>query len=297
MPLMLDLHRLRLLREFRRRGTIAAVAQALSYSPSTVSHQLGELQVEAGVRLLERDGRRLRLTEAGHVLARHAEVLLARLEQAEAEMAAAAGAVAGVVRVAAFQTAAVHLVAPALAALARDHPGVRGEITELESDQALDALLRRETDLAICDDHDGRPRRELRGLTFEDLYAERVRLVVPRGHPARELADVAGATWAGGHRGTSHERLVREVCLAKGGFQPDLRHRATDLLVLLALVGAGQAVTLLPDLAGPERESSVDVLDIGVGRRIFTVVRDDGLSRPALVATRAALRTAAARFA
>ncbi|WP_346104974.1 LysR family transcriptional regulator [Nonomuraea maheshkhaliensis] len=293
---MLDLHRLRLLREFRRRGTIAAVAQALSYSPSTVSHQLGELQVEAGVRLLERDGRRLRLTEAGHVLAGHAEVLLARLEQAEAEMAAAAGAVAGVVRVAAFQTAAVHLVAPALTALARDHPGVRGEITELESDQALDALLRRETDLAICDDHDGRPRRELRGLSFEDLYAERVRLVVPRGHPARELADVAGATWAGGHRGTSHERLVRDVCMAKGGFQPDLRHRATDLLVLLALVGAGQAVTLLPDLARPERESSVEVHDIGVGRRIFTVVRDDGLSRPALVATRAALRTAATLF-
>ncbi|MEO3797378.1 LysR family transcriptional regulator [Nonomuraea sp. B10E15] len=290
---MLDLHRLRLLREFRRRGTIAAVAEALSYSPSTVSHQLSELQIEAGVTLLERDGRRLRLTEAGHVLARHADVLLAHVERAEAEMASAAGAVAGVVRIAAFQTAAVHLAAPALAALARDHQALRGEITELESDQALDALLRREADLAICDDYDGRPLRRLRGLTVEDLYAESVRLVLPRGHPARQLADVAGAQWAGGHRGTSHERLIQDVCAAKGGFHADIKHRATDLLVLLALVGAGQAVTLLPDLARPEREGSVETLDIGVGRRIFTVVRDDGLARPALAAVRAALRAAA----
>jgi DNA-binding transcriptional LysR family regulator len=294
---MLDLRRLRLLRELHARGTIASVAGALSYSPSTVSHQLAELQREAGVPLLERDGRRLRLTEAAHVLVRHADALLTRMERAEAEMAAAAGAVAGTVRVSAFQTAAVSLVAPALARLADRHPGLRVEVTETEPDRAVDALLRRECDLAVCDEYGGQRRHRPRGLTFEELYAERVRLVLPRGHPATRLRDLAGAAWAGGQPGTSHERLLILACTTAGGFAPDIRHRATDLLVLLALVATGSAVTLLPDLSRPEREPSVVVRDTGIARRVLTVVRDDGLARPALAAVRTALGEAAVDLA
>lgn len=286
---MLDLKRLRLLSELHARGTIAAVADALSYSPSTVSHQLTELQREAGVPLFERDGRRLRLTESAHVLARHADALLARMERAEAEMAAAAGTVAGTVRIAAFQTAAVSLVAPALSVLTARHPGLRLEVTEAESERAFAALLRRECDLAVCDEHDAGPRTRPRGLTFEELHRERVRLVLPHGHPATELHELSDARWAGGHPGTSHEHLVVQACTTTGGFAPDIRYRATDLLVLLALVATGQAVTLLPDLARPEREPGVVVRDIGVGRRVFTVVRDDGLARPALTAVRTVL--------
>lgn len=237
---MLELRRLRLLRELHARGTIAAVADALSYSPSTVSHQLAELQREAGVPLFERDGRRLRLTEAAHVLVRHADALLRRMDRAEAEMAAAAGVVAGTVRVAAFQTAAVSLVAPALADLAARHPALRVEVTEAEAEEAFDALLRRECDLAVCDEYGARPRAR------------------PRGFAA-----------------------------------PDFRHRATDLLVLLALVARGGAVTLLPELSRPSREPAVAVLDAGIARRVLTVVRDDALARPALAAVRSALRDAA----
>ncbi|MGH3379247.1 MAG: LysR family transcriptional regulator [Actinoallomurus sp.] len=291
--MMLDLRRLRLLRELHARGTIASVADALSYSPSTVSHQLAELQREAGVLLFERDGRRLRLTEAARVLVRHADALLTRMERAEAEMAAAAGVVAGTVRITAFQTASISLVAPALAGLADRHPGLRLEVTEAEPDQAFDALLRRECDVAVCDEYGSQRRPRPRGLTFEELYTEPVRLVLPRGHPATHLRELVGAAWAGGHPGTSHERLLAHACSTVGGFAPDIRHRATDLLVLLALVGTGRAVTLLPDLSRPDRDPSVTVRDTGIARRVLTVVRDDGLARPALAAVRTALREAA----
>src|ERR671923_3078083 len=115
---MLDLRRLRLLHELHRRGTVSAVAEALSYSPSTVSQQLGVLEREAGTPLFEPAGRRVRLTDAGLVLVAHAEELLAGAERAEADLAAAAaGALPRVVRVGSFQTASLHLLLPSISAL------------------------------------------------------------------------------------------------------------------------------------------------------------------------------------
>src|SRR5690242_9801130 len=119
---MLELRRLRLLHELHARGTIAAVADALQYTPSAVSQQLAVLEREAGLALLERAGRGVRLTDAAVVLAGHAGALLARAELAEAELAAAAGAVAGRARIASFQSVALRLAVPALRALARDAP-------------------------------------------------------------------------------------------------------------------------------------------------------------------------------
>src|SRR3954451_9988391 len=122
---MLDLRRLRLLHELHRRGTVSAVAEALSYSPSTVSQQLGVLEREAGTPLFEPAGRRVRLTDAALVLAEHAPRLLADAEPAEAHPeGAAGGAVAGVVRVGSFQTASLRLLLPAMDALRETHPGV-----------------------------------------------------------------------------------------------------------------------------------------------------------------------------
>jgi DNA-binding transcriptional LysR family regulator len=300
---MLNLARLQLLRELHSRGTIAAVASALSYSPSTVSRQLSELQREAGVTLFERDGRRLKLTGAAHVLVRHADALLARIEQAEAEMAAVAGTVAGVVRVAAFQTASTNLVAPALGELSSRYPALRVEVVEAEPERALEALALREVDLGLWDEYDYVPHTRPPGVVFEELHVESVRLAVPRDHhrtavDALALADLADEPWAAGHPGSSHRRLVTHLCDAFGGFAPDVRHQATDLLVLLALVGAGQAVTLLPELARPDRERAVRVLDIAeapVRRRIYTATRPDSFDRPALTAVHDALLRAARR--
>jgi DNA-binding transcriptional LysR family regulator len=92
---MLDLRRLRLLHELHQRGTIAAVADALQFTPSAVSQQLAVLERETGVRLLERAGRGVRLTDSALALVDHANALLERAALAEADLAAAAGTVAG----------------------------------------------------------------------------------------------------------------------------------------------------------------------------------------------------------
>src|SRR5829696_9693730 len=106
---MLELRRLRLLRELHQRGTIAAVADALRFTPSAVSQQLAQLERDAGVALTERAGRGVRLTDAALVLVEHAEALLDRAALAEADLAAAAGTVTGRGRIAGFQSAMLHL--------------------------------------------------------------------------------------------------------------------------------------------------------------------------------------------
>ena len=190
---MLDLRRLRLLHELHRRGTVGAVAEALRYSPSTVSQQLGVLQREAGTALFEPAGRRLRLTDAALVLVAHAEELLAAAERAEADLdAAAAGAVAGVVRVGSFQTASLHLLLPAMTALADDHPGVEIRLVEAEPEPALEALRSHALDLVLADEWTGAPRPRLPGLDREDLFAEPV-LVALAGEPPGGGRGRAGA--------------------------------------------------------------------------------------------------------
>src|SRR5436190_11157175 len=129
---MLELRRLRLLRELADRGTIAAVADALRFTPSAVSQQLAALEREAGVRLLEPAGRGVRLTDAGLVLVEHAAALLERAELAEADLAAAAGTVAGRGRIAGFESVALRIGLPAMRALARDAPRLRCEFAEAE---------------------------------------------------------------------------------------------------------------------------------------------------------------------
>src|SRR5688572_9139818 len=127
---MLDLRRLRMLRELHERGTIAAVADALQFTPSAVSQQLTVLEREAGVALLERSGRGVRLTDPALVLVEHATALLERAELAEADLAAAAGTVRGRGRIAGFQSVSLRIAVPAMVALAKSAPGLRCEYVE-----------------------------------------------------------------------------------------------------------------------------------------------------------------------
>jgi DNA-binding transcriptional LysR family regulator len=299
---MLDLRRLRLLRELRDRGTVGAVAAALGYSPSAVSQQLRVLEAETGAPLLERAGRRVRLTDAGRTLARHADRLLAAAEEAEAELAAATGGVRGTVRIGAFQTATLALVPAALTSLAEAHPQLRLEVLEAEPEAALHGLGLGELDLVIADEWEYVPRAGHEGLLREELLREGVRLVLPRDHPLARpggpvpAAKLADAAWACGRPPSAHDRLVARTCRVLGGFTPDVRHRSTDLLVLLALVRSGHAVTLLPDLVRAEDDPTLAVRDLAEGpltRAVFTAVRTASANRPALRAVRAALREAA----
>src|ERR1035438_534828 len=129
---MLDVRRLRLLRELAHCGTIAAVAEALAYTPSAVSQQLAVLEREAGVPLLRRTGRRVALTPAGAALAERAEAVIALLEQASAELAASKAGLTGSLRIGAFPTAVRTILPPAPVTLARARPGLELMVTELD---------------------------------------------------------------------------------------------------------------------------------------------------------------------
>src|ERR671920_375500 len=155
---MLDLRRLRLLRELSARGTIGAVAEALSYSPSAVSQQLAQLEREAGVPLLERVGRNVRLTAAAQTLVAHTDALLARMEEAEADLEATAEQITGTVRVAAIQSAGLYLLAPALRRLAREHPALRVEVADDEPELTMPTLALGGLDLVLGDEYPFHPR-------------------------------------------------------------------------------------------------------------------------------------------
>jgi DNA-binding transcriptional LysR family regulator len=299
--MMLDLRRLRLLHELRRRGTVSAVAEALSYSPSTVSQQLGVLEREAGTPLFEPAGRRVQLTDAALVLAAHAEQLLAAVERAEADLAAAAaGAVAGVVRVGSFQTASLHLLLPAIVALRESHPGVEVQLVESEPEPALEALRSHQLDLVLADEWTGDPRPRFAGLDREDLFHEPVWIALQAGAAGDgpfDLSRLAEAPWAAGEPGGGMVEMTRRVCNEHGGFEPRIRHHTNELSMLHAFVEHGEAVTLLPEIAlagAPAGVVARPVVGADLGRTVFTAARAGADRRPALAAVRDALRAAAA---
>jgi DNA-binding transcriptional LysR family regulator len=301
---MLELRRLRLLLELSERGTIAAVADALQFTPSAVSQQLAMLEREAGVRLLERAGRGVRLTDAALVLVDHAEALLGRAALAEADLAAAAGTVAGRGRVAGFQSVGLRLALPAMQSLQRDAPRLRCELIEAEPEQALPALALGDVDLVLGDEWQHQPWQPLAGLERHQLLQDPVYLVLPARHPvarrhrdAVPLAELAREPWVTGHVGMAWEEMTQNTCRAHGGFDPDIRHRTNDATVSLALVARGLAVTLLPDLALIDRRSGVELRTIAEGsvtRTIFAVTRAADAARPSTQALLAAMRNATA---
>src|ERR671931_1777607 len=166
---MLDVRRLRVLREVAARGTIAAAARSLAYTPSAVSQQLSALEREAGVALLDRGGGRIALTEAGRGLVRRTEAILDDLEAAEAELEATASQVGGTVRIACFPSAARALLAPALAALRERHPLLDARLEELEPEASLPALRVGEVDVAVSHENARHPPRTEERLQRVDL--------------------------------------------------------------------------------------------------------------------------------
>ena len=301
---MLDLRRLRLLRELNERGTIAAVADALQFTPSAVSQQLALLEREAGVPLLERAGRGVRLTDAALMLVDHADALLERSAIAEADLAAAAGTVAGRGRIAAFQSVMLKLAIPAAHALASQAPRLRCELIESEPEESLPALALGDIDLALGDEWQRQSRRLPEGTQRHDLFEDPVDIVMPARHPlARRykrtvpLSALAGETWASGHPGMGWEEMTYSTCRELGGFEPDIRHRANDANVTLAVVARGLGVALLPDFALPARMPGIVRREIAEGRAsraIFAVTRSVDAARPSTQALLNAVREVAA---
>jgi DNA-binding transcriptional LysR family regulator len=301
----MELRRLRLLHELSRRQTIAAVAEALAYSPSSVSVQLAELEREAGAKLLRRVGRNVELTAAGSRLAEYAERALRADETIRAELAAAGDAPRGRLRMSIVQTPALALLPGTLDYLSQTAPELAVEVVQRETAPAIEALRSREVDLVVGIEYLPVPVAHHRDVHREDLLHEDVLLALHPEHPALpkrgpvSIRRCEDAVWAAGHRGTGLDAVIRNVCNRLGDYEPDVRHRSDDGLILAALVASGRAVTLLPALL----TSSLPQIAVRrlreerLQRTIFTAARTSARSAPAIAAARDALAATARRTA
>ena len=289
---MLDMKRLRLLHELHLRGTIAAVAAALSYTPSSVSQQLALLEAEAGVPLLEKSGRRVRLTPQALVLVEHTGALLERLELMTAELDQSLTEVTGTVRLAVFQSAALGIVPRALTILREEYPQLRVEVTQREPEHALFETWTREFDLVVAEQYPGHAAPLQPDLDRVPLLEDELRLGAP--FAASSLSDAADSAWVMEPRGTASRHFAEQLC-RQAGFEPDVRFETADLQAHIRLIESGHAVALLPDLVWGGREPGIRLLTLpGSPRRtVFTSAREASVARPGIIACRDALSRAA----
>lgn len=293
---MFDLRRLRLLREVQLRGTLAAVADALAYSPSAISQQLALLEKEAGTPLLRKIGRRVQLTPQGEVLAAHAGLLLDGLERAESDLEESLDRVSGTLRLAVFQSAAHAFMPQALTALAAEHPELRVETVERQPETGLFELLARDFDLVIAEQYPGHTRAHHDDLDREQLCTDLIHLTVaPEQTDIRSLSDARHLPWVMEPEGTASRAWATQRCRA-AGFEPDVRFETADLMAHIRLVNSGNAVSLLPDLVWAGERPSVAVinLDDNPRREVFSSARRAGAERKAVRLVRDALAAAAA---
>ncbi|ADB32537.1 transcriptional regulator, LysR family [Kribbella flavida DSM 17836] len=289
---MLDVRRLRLLRDLAHLGTIAAVAEAHSYTPPAVSQQLAVLEREAGMPLLERTGRRVVLTPAGELLVRHAEKVLSALEEASSALTAVRGRLSGPLRIGAFPTAVRSLLPDALVSLGHDHPGLELSVTELDPVDAPAALRERRIDVALVNDYDVQPAAPDAAVATEPLLEEIVFLAVRDGSRIRSIEDAEGCPWIAGTPGTACHTVTLHAC-GSAGYRPVVRHTADDFDAVLALVAAGLGVSLVPELATGHPPAGVRLVPLSIRRRTGIACRSGAASHPAVAAFVAAVRAAA----
>lgn len=297
---MFSTHRLRLLVELHRRGTISEVARALSYSPSTISEQLAQLESEAGADLLEPVGRRVRLTPAGEILVRHAEMILVQVDRAHADLASARAEISGDVRVATFQTAAISLLPELLTEMSQQHPGVTVHLSEIQPDAGTAALMARDFDLVLGEEYPSLPPSppapiDRRALLADPMHLYAPGMNIPPGQDSEaDLLSYADRPWIM-EPGDKPARAWAESLCRRTGFEPDVRFESADLLVHVELAETGHAVALLPDLIWSSRRPKGPLVRLpgDPERKVYTAVRNGAETRPVLMVFRELLEGAA----
>jgi DNA-binding transcriptional LysR family regulator len=285
---MLDPRKLHLLRELASRGTIAAVAEAVAFTPSAVSQQLSALEREAGVPLLERTGRTVSLTSAGNLLVEHAQTILEQLERASAALAAVQGGPVGPLRIGAFPTAARVLLPPALAALTASHPAVIPMISETDPADVSAALRAGELDVALVHEYDFVPPVTDASLETEPLFSEPMYLT---DRPT--IAAAAADPWITGKPGTLCYTMTIRACQATG-FEPRVRHHIDDFDTVLAFASAGDGVALVPHLAALTPPTGLTLTPLPLRRHTLAAFRRGYGEHPAIRAAVDAFHTAIA---
>ncbi|MFF5434219.1 LysR family transcriptional regulator [Streptomyces griseofuscus] len=296
---MLNLERLRTLDALARHGSVSAAADALHVTTSAVSQQLGKLEREINQQLLAKNGRGVRLTDAGRLLAEHAARILSQVELAESDLEAHRGQVVGELRLSAFPTAARGLFPVALRALRAEHPGLRVRSSELEPEQGIAAVVRGDLDLAVVLDWYNKPMPVPDGLVKAPLLDDPAEVAMPAGHRLadREEVDLAEfaedewITWGEGE--FCHEWLM--FTLRSKGVEPIVGHRAGETHTQLQLVSAGLGVCIAPLLGRHPVPDGVVLVPLTqrVRRHVYVIWQADADRRPSIRAAVEALRTAA----
>ena len=285
---MLDVRRMRVLREVAARGSFSAAAESLSFTQSAISQQVAALERETGATLLERGSRGVRLTDAGRALVSHADAILARLEDAEEELAALAGLRGGRLRLASFQSAGATLVPRAVAAFQSRHPDVELSMVEAEPDDAQDRLRGGEIDLALVFDFEPLPGSLGPDLELFPLIDDRYEAVVAKDHPLAQrrrlkMADLRDDPWIASTACCGCRAITDRAC-SDAGFEARVAFEADETMSAMALVAAGVGVTIFPHLALNPLHPGVVARSLGRDapvRRIWAARLADGYRSPA----------------
>jgi len=295
---MLDVRRMQVLRAVVTSGSVTAAATHLGYTPSAVSQQIAVLERQAGVPLLERVGRGVQPTPAGLLLTEYAARIGREVAEAETALADLRAGRTGSLTVRYFPTAGADLVAPAVARLRREHPGVRIDLGLVDPGDPLPEVEKGRADLAIV----VRPRGQGReGLRLVHLRDDPYRAVLPKGHRLAakrvlDLTDLAGEPWVGSESpdGSCLELILRACAAA--GFSPAVVVQSEDYATAQGFVAAGLGVSLLPLAALAHHHPGVVVRKVRGPepvRAVHAAVRETSLRQPALRGLLDALRDVA----
>ena len=270
---MLDVKRMRILKEVADRGSFSAAAEALSYTQSAVSQQIAALEREAGTQLVTRGSRGIRLTEAGEALVRHADAILTRLADAEAELEAIAGLRGGRLRLAAFPTVGATLMPLAIANFRARHPEVELTVKQLEPEDSLPLLKMGELDIALTIEPN---EIENDGLESNFLLDDPMFVALPLDHKLAHksrvrLKDLNDEAWIGTTDACSCGALVRNHCIRAGGFEPRITFESDDYLAIQGLVAAGVGVAMIPTLALTTVRDDIIIRDLGTEAPVRTI--------------------------
>ncbi len=292
---MLDVRRMQVLRAVVTSGSVTAAAANLGYTPSAVSQQIGVLEKEAGIALLERFGRGVRPTAAGRLLTEHAAVIGRQVAEAETALADLRAGRTGQISVRYFATAGADLVAPALARFRAEHPGVRVDL------RIADGAPDPENDLTlVVRPRGGGPAVPGEGLRLVHLLDDPYRAVLPKGHPLAdrrttvELAELAAEPWVGSERPGPCLDAVTDACAA-AGFTPDIAVECEEYATAQGFVAAGLGVSLIPLTGLGSRHPNVVVRKVRGPepvRSIHAAVRESSLALPAVRGLLTALQEA-----
>jgi DNA-binding transcriptional LysR family regulator len=292
---MLDVRRLQALRAVIAGGSVTAAARNLGYTPSAVSQQVGSLERQTGMVLLERVGRGVQPTAAGRLLAEHAGIIAKHVADAEAALADLKAGRTGRLAICYFASAGAALMPPALAWLRRHHPDIQVSLNLIDPEDPLPAVQRREADLALVVGHRDDSRD---GVRLEHLVDDPYRAVLPAGHPLAErevldLADLADEPWiSNAWRGGPCVTPVLDACAA-AGFTPRFAVDGEDFSTAQAFVAAGLGVSLIPQLGLTTVHPAVAVRPVRNPEPIRTIsaaIRETSAAQPALQGFLDALR-------